>query len=174
MEIKNIVVGKLETNCYILSKDKKCLIIDPGDEGNKIIANIKDEVIGIIITHHHFDHIGSLKEVSQYYNCPIYDYSNLKDNNIIGPFSFKRIKTPGHTDDSITIYFDQENIMFVGDFIFYNSIGRMDLGGNINDMKKSIESILLYQDDIKLYPGHFISTSIGEERKNLERIIKML
>ena len=57
--------------------------------------------------------------------------------------------------------------MFVGDFVFNGSIGRTDLGGNEIDMKKSIETILSYDDSIRLYPGHYLSTTIGDERKKL-------
>ena len=172
MEINSVVVGPLDTNCYILNNNGKVIIIDPGDEADKIINEVNGEVVGIIITHHHFDHVGALDEIKKYYKVNVYDYSNLKENNKIDNFDFKMIRTPGHTDDSITIYFEKEKIMFVGDFIFYGSIGRTDLGGNISDMKKSIESILLYDDDIKLYPGHFIPTKIGIERNNLMNIIR--
>lgn len=172
MEINSVVVGPLDTNCYILNNNGKVIIIDPGDEKDKIINEANGEVVGIIITHHHFDHIGAMEEIKNYYKVNVYDYSNLKENNKIDDFEFKMIRTPGHTDDSITIYFEKEKIMFVGDFIFYGSIGRTDLGGNISDMKKSIESILLYDDDIKLYPGHFIPTKIGIERNNLINIIR--
>lgn len=174
MNIKSVVVGSLDTNCYILEKDGEVLIIDPGAEEEKIIENITGKVVGIIITHHHFDHVGALEKIKQYYNVKVYDFSNLTEDSMIGNFSFKVLFTPGHTDDSITIYFKEDNVMFVGDFIFYGSIGRTDLGGNDLDMKKSIESILLYDDSIKLYPGHFIPTSIGIERHNLENIIKMI
>lgn len=172
MEINSVVVGPLDTNCYILNNNGKVIIIDPGDEKDKIISEVNGEVVGIIITHHHFDHVGAMEEIKNYYKVNVYDYSNLKENNKIDNFDFKMIRTPGHTDDSITIYFEKEKIMFVGDFIFYGSIGRTDLGGNISDMKKSIESILLYDDDIKLYPGHFIPTKIGIERNNLINIIR--
>lgn len=172
MEINSVVVGPLDTNCYILNNNGKILIIDPGDDKDKIINKITGEVVGIIITHHHFDHVGALDEIKNYYKVDVFDFNNLKANNKISNFEFKMIHTPGHTDDSITIYFEKEKIMFVGDFIFYGSIGRTDLGGNIFDMKKSIESILLYDDDIKLYPGHFIPTKIGIERNNLMNIIK--
>lgn len=172
MEINSVVVGPLDTNCYILNNNGKVIIIDPGDEKDKIINEVNGEVVGIIITHHHFDHVGAMEEIKNYYKVNVYDYSNLKENNKIDNFEFKMVRTPGHTDDSITIYFEKEKIMFVGDFIFYGSIGRTDLGGNISDMKKSIESILLYDDDIKLYPGHFIPTKIGIERNNLINIIR--
>jgi hypothetical protein len=172
MKINSVVVGPLDTNCYILNNNGKVIIIDPGDEEDKIINEVNGEVVGIIITHHHFDHVGAMEEIKKYYKVNVYDYSNLKENNKIDNFDFKMIRTPGHTDDSITIYFEKEKSMFVGDFIFYGSIGRTDLGGNISDMKKSIESILLYDDDIKLYPGHFIPTKIGIERNNLINIIR--
>lgn len=139
MRIKSVVVGSLETNSYIIEKEGEILIIDPGDEANKIIESITGEVAGIIITHHHFDHVGALESVKKYYNAKVYDYSNLKEENNIGVFTFRVIPTPGHTDDSISVYFKDDNVMFVGDFVFNGSIGRTDLGGNEKDMKKVLK-----------------------------------
>ena len=62
MNIKKISVGRLQANCYILEKDNKVLIIDPGDELDKIDELIDGEVIGVLITHNHFDHVSALKE----------------------------------------------------------------------------------------------------------------
>ena len=54
--------------------------------------------------------------------------------------------------------------MFVGDFIFRGTIGRCDLeGGNIKDMKNSLNIIKKYDKDVKLYPGHGDITTIGYE-----------
>ena len=79
MDIQPIVVGPLETNCYIITKDNKCLIVDPGDEANKIIKAIdKKEVLGILLTHSHFDHVGALNEIKDYYNVLVYDYNNQR------------------------------------------------------------------------------------------------
>lgn len=62
--------------------------------------------------------------------------------------------------------------MFTGDFIFKNSIGRVDLlGGNINDMKKSLDKMKKYNDDIKIYPGHGDSTILGNEKNNFDYYI---
>lgn len=158
MQINRVIVGSLETNCYILIKDNKCLVIDPGDEIDKIKKEIgKKEVVGVIVTHYHFDHIGALN----YFDKDlILDKSNLeeKEYNING-FNFEVIYTPGHKEDCITIYFKEENIMFTGDFIFEGTIGRMDLeGGSTVDMKKSLDKIKKYDKNIKLYPGHGNST----------------
>ena len=56
--------------------------------------------------------------------------------------------------------------MFVGDFIFYENIGRVDLpGGSFEEMISSINKIKKYDDNIVLYPGHGEETSIGHEKK---------
>ena len=61
MIIDRVIVGPLAENCYIVTKKAKTIIIDPGDEADKIIEATKDKnVVGILITHHHFDHVLSL------------------------------------------------------------------------------------------------------------------
>ena len=162
MNIKKIVVGQLEENCYILEKNNKCIIIDPGDEASKIVDNIKYPVVGILITHCHFDHVGALQELKEKYN--------IKENNYnIEGFKFEVINTPGHTNDSKTFYFKDENIMFVGDFIFKNGVGRMDLPtGSEKDMLDSLNMIFKYPEDIIIYPGHGDCTTLKDEKNNMQ------
>lgn len=169
MDLKIIKVGELEENCYIISNGKT-IIIDPGDEADKIISYLKNnnlDLDSILITHHHFDHVGALEEVLKYKKVAVYDISNLKekDYNISG-FNIEVIYTKGHTDDSITYYFKDYNIMFTGDFIFEGSIGRTDLGGNTIDMINSLKKIIKYNEDIIIYPGHGNSTILKNEIKN--------
>ncbi len=169
MIIKCVKVGPLETNCYILIKDGKSLVIDPGDDLNKIEKLIQDEVQGVIITHYHFDHIGVLNDILSKYKTKVYDYRNLSEGyNKIGPFEFKVLFTPGHKEDAISILFEGDKKLFSGDFIFNGSIGRCDLeGGNYQDMQRSIKKVLNYEDNIIIYPGHGEKTTLGAERKNL-------
>ena len=163
MKIDKVIVGPLETNCYVLSINNKCIVIDPGDEYNKIKKVINDrEVVGVIITHHHFDHIGALK----YFDRELLlDKSNLEEKEYnIDNFNFEIIYTPGHKEDSITIYLKKENIMFTGDFIFKGTIGRMDLpGGSYKDMQESLNKISKYDRNIKIYPGHGEETILKNE-----------
>ena len=161
MKIECIKVGYLQTNCYILDINNQILVIDPGDEYDKIASVINNrKVIGCIVTHYHFDHIKALDHFSN-----IYDIYNLKEGvNTIGPFNFEIIYTPGHREDCITIYFQEEKIMFVGDFIFEDGIGRCDLeGGDMNMMVNSLRKISKYDNSITIYPGHGDKTKLGIE-----------
>lgn len=169
MEIKCVVTGFLDENCYLLIKDGKCLVVDPGDDFHKIKDEIGDnKVLGVLITHSHADHIGALRNFLTKRSIKIFKKSNLEEKEYsIGDFKFKCIYTPGHSKDSVTFYFEEEKIMFIGDFIFKESIGRCDLpGGSEAEMKQSIKKILEYPDDIRLYPGHCQDTSLGDEKIN--------
>lgn len=170
MKIKIIKVGDLETNCYLIIKNNKCLIVDPGDEFEKIkdaITCLNLTPLKVLITHSHYDHTGALEDILNEYNIDKIDYSNYtNDSNIISidEFKFKMIYTPGHKSDLITYYFYNENKMFCGDFIFKNNIGRWDLEtGSEKDMFNSISKIKNYQKDIIIYPGHGETTNLNYE-----------
>ena len=166
MQIKRIIVGKLQTNCYLIISNDKCLIIDPGSETNKIINTIGNLTpIAVIITHYHFDHIGALDEIENYYQIPVYDYHNLGTINI-DTFNFEIISTKGHSNTGISIYFSKEKILFTGDFLFKGTIGRTDMpDSNPYLMIESIKEIKQYPEDIKVYPGHGDITILKEEKQ---------
>ena len=168
MEIKRVVVGELEENCYVLINNDDCLVIDPGAEFNKIKDVIGNRnVLGVLITHNHFDHVGALNDVLEYYNTKKYDFNNLDEGECqLGSFKFDVVYNPGHTNDSISFYFKEDRIMFVGDFIFLESIGRCDLaGGDFSKMEQSIDKLTTIKDNITLYPGHGIKTTLDYEKR---------
>ena len=153
MEIKCVVTGYLDENCYVLSNNGKCLVVDPGDDYPDIKEAIGDnQVLGVLITHSHADHIGALRNFLTKRSIKIFKSSNIDDGMFfdIGDFHFQGFHTPGHSKDSVTFFFPEENIMFGSDSV----------------LKSSIQWILGYDDDIVLYPGHYDSTTIGHERKN--------
>lgn len=169
MEVEMIVTGALDENCYVLKKNNTCLVIDPGDDYDKIKEVIgEDKVLAVLITHSHFDHIGALRNFLKKKSIKIVKKSNTQDDGIItiGDFTFQTLYTSGHSSDSISFYFEDEKIMFVGDFIFKNSIGRCDLPtGSVPEMDKSLDKIKKYPGDIILYPGHGETTTLLEEMK---------
>lgn len=168
MEIKAVPVGELLCNCYIIMKNSHALIVDPGDEANLIMSAVGDLIVdGILVTHHHFDHVGALKEIETYYSTSVYDRHNLEEKTYtIGEFTFDVVYTPGHTKDSITFYFKDDQKMFTGDFLFYQSIGRTDLsGGDDQEMMASLNRIKRYPSEITFYPGHGPHSTLEYEKK---------
>ena len=169
MDIKRVVTGYLEENCYIISDDKAALVIDPGDDYPKIEEAIAGKkVLGVLITHLHHDHIGALKHFLKKRSIAILKKGNLEEREYtLGNFTFNVIFTPGHSKDSVTYYFKDINTMFVGEFIFKNDVGRWDLpGGSEEEMKQSITKIKEYEKDTILYPGHGDETTLDSEIKN--------
>lgn len=169
MNIKTIKVGTLGTNCYILIIKNNCLIIDPGADYNEIAVQIGSyNVLGILVTHHHFDHVGALQQVIDKYNALVYDRKYLEQKNYrIGDFNFDVIYTPGHTEDSVTFLFKDEKVMFTGDFLFKGTIGRTDLPtGDYHKITNSLKLIREYDTNIRIYPGHGADSTLELELKN--------
>ncbi|MCR5703475.1 MAG: MBL fold metallo-hydrolase [Eubacterium sp.] len=89
LEIKNILVGELYTNCYIV-KNKATgegFIVDPGDDDVKIFAHIaKMEMtpMAILLTHGHIDHMGAAEALKERYQIPIY-VSEKEEQVLLNP-----------------------------------------------------------------------------------------
>ena len=195
-----VVSGEFQVNCYIVYDEtsKKAIIIDPGQDGKKVIdkiENLKLKPELLINTHGHFDHTFSDDIIRQKYNIPLAihkdDLDMLADANknfstIIGdPVTIKEpeiifdneetketsfckysvIYTPGHSKGSVCILID--NILFAGDTIFKNSIGRTDLyGGDYDELIQSLQKIKDYSQDMIICPGHGPFTTLKQELKN--------
>lgn len=86
----------------------------------------------------------------------------------LGGFEIRTVSVPGHTIGSVCYYFEKEGILFSGDTLFSGSVGRSDFPtGNAGQLKRAIEDKLMcLSDDVKVFPGHGESTSIGYEREH--------
>jgi glyoxylase-like metal-dependent hydrolase (beta-lactamase superfamily II) len=80
----------------------------------------------------------------------------------------KVIHTPGHTAGGVCYYFYKEDVLFSGDSLFFESMGRTDFPtGNSSELLKSIcNKLMTLPDKVKVYPGHGNSTTIGYEKEN--------
>jgi glyoxylase-like metal-dependent hydrolase (beta-lactamase superfamily II) len=150
----------------------------------------------IINTHCHIDHAAEVKHVQQYFNIPYYIHedelpllkmlpqqgemfgmsiagipsvdSYLKEGDVLefGTIKGKVLHTPGHSPGGISLLFDRD--VFVGDCLFYDSIGRTDLHkGDYEQLITSIKSKLLTLDEQnRVFPGHGPATTIGREKSH--------
>lgn len=86
----------------------------------------------------------------------------------IAPFECEILHTPGHSPGSVSYIFHQEEKIFSGDVLFKQGVGRTDLyGGDAAEIIKSIrQKLYRLPDTYKIYPGHGISTSIGEQKRS--------
>lgn len=174
----------MDNNSYLIFNKKEAIVIDPSFSGQEIIDNIPNDtkVVGILLTHAHFDHCYDTQLLVNKYACPVYiheadkntyykyRYDDLTDMKVkdfakaikwfnhnqlkIGSFEIEVLPTPGHSAGSVVYKYN--NYIFVGDTLFYNSYGRTDLGNsNPIDMYKSLN--LLWKelkDNNLILPGH--------------------
>lgn len=185
VKITKISGNVFASNVYLVESKKTNFLVDTGMRNSeRILQKIEEkglEIDSIILTHRHYDHVGNVKVLSEKLNISVYAHESaakalrIGDNETIISRSFgvnmpklkvhsleekelskfEIIKTPGHSECSISIYHPEEKILFSGDTIFANGgIGRTDLPtGNFNELKSSLE--LLGRMDVKsLYPGH--------------------
>lgn len=87
MKLKKLPLGPLGTNCYIVSKSNQALVFDPGGDAPNVIKYLEDndlELIGILLTHAHFDHIGGVEELRKAYKVDVYLH-DLEKNWLSSP-----------------------------------------------------------------------------------------
>ncbi len=152
----------------------------------------------VLLTHSHFDHVLAIPEIvretearvaiheadaESLYHPPewcrafVHDLPEgvsadrtLSDGDhvSIGDLDLEVIHTPGHTPGGISLRIEAEDILFSGDALFREGLGRSDLpGGNARLLQDSITRRLLTMPDrTTVYPGHGPITTIGHESRN--------
>jgi len=81
VKVYPLPVGGYQTNCYILSVEKRAVIVDPGDDANKIVAYLETNGLvpeAVLITHGHFDHLGALEQIQEKYPVDVYIHQDEK------------------------------------------------------------------------------------------------
>ena len=151
----------------------------------------------VLLTHSHFDHIGAADALRERYRIPVCCHEAEKEL-LMSPamnltemtgrgygikpdrtfadgqeFSAAGIKirvihTPGHTAGGACYYLWENGIIFSGDTLFYESVGRTDFPtGSMNLLISSIkEKLMILPEETVVYPGHNESTDIGHERRH--------
>lgn len=195
---KILLLGDIDVNCFFIERNNKCYIVDPGYEKEKVqkyVKNNKLEVLGILLTHGHIDHIGAIDS----FDVPVFlhkkEYEIIIDNYKNGfdfygketPYSLDKINlikidestvfeiddkkievihTPGHTIGGVCYKFG--NDVYTGDTLFNGSVGRWDFPtGNLNTLKKTVVNLIDSQaDNVKIHLAHGPSSTIKIEKNN--------
>jgi len=169
--IKIEIIPCLQDNYRYLIIDESnndACVVDPS-EAKPIINFIQRENINlkyILNTHHHFDHIGGNKELTEKYNSTVVGFKHdteripeisilVEDNQVWKKDNFeaKIIHIPGHTTGHIGFYFFKEKVIFTGDTLFSLGCGRI-FEGTYKQMFESLSKIKNLPDDTKIYCGH--------------------
>lgn len=164
MTLKKFEVGPFAENTYVLSKNGSCIVVDPGfstesefQAFQKTISDSNENLIAVLLTHAHVDHVLGLQRLLKDFKVPV--YLNIEDLFLwenfgsqatmfglrqigfsftpeplpasgkfkIGEFEFECLYTPGHSPDHISFYFENDQLVIAGDALFRESIGRTDL-----------------------------------------------
>ena len=151
----------------------------------------------VLLTHGHFDHCMAAQEVAEHFGNSLYVHEDAKetmenpaynccgmigrnlvfhadkyfhgekDQLSLAGFEIDVLHTPGHTIGGVCFYVQSEGILFSGDTLFCESVGRTDFPkGSMSQLVRSIqEKLLPLPDDTKVLPGHGEWTTIGKERR---------
>lgn len=206
IKVKVFTFSPIQENTYVLyNEHKKAIIIDPGcyfpAEQEQLLQFIETtglEVVQLLNTHCHLDHVFGNKWVYETFKTPLHihpdeepmlkmaplsgekwglpfenyhgplQYLHEGDTILLGNDALKVILAPGHSPASICFYSEFDSFLIGGDVLFRESIGRTDLpGGNHEKLLTSIrEQLFTLPNDVKVYPGHGLTTTIGHEKRH--------
>ncbi|HVH65325.1 MAG TPA: MBL fold metallo-hydrolase [Candidatus Acidoferrum sp.] len=181
LSIQKVHVGEKDTNCYIVacSDSKEAVVIDPGDDAQKIVGQLPGLTVRwICFTHAHPGHSGAKEAIKSATQAPtamhLADataylksadrYLTSGDLLPFGAFQLEVLLTPGHTPGGLS--YRVGNHVFTGDTLLPGKIGRVDLpGSSPQQMVLSLHGqLLVLPDNTVVYPGHGPNTTIGQER----------
>jgi hydroxyacylglutathione hydrolase len=197
MDVVGFTVGPVQENAWLASQDGRALLVDPGEEADRLSKEIEErrlEVEAILITHCHFDHVGAVAAMARATGAPVHcpagevqileninDYVRFPgfgpfepyspehsvkggDRLTLAGFDIDVISTPGHSPDHVT--YRVGDVIFSGDVLFQNSIGRTDLPGSDHaTLMRSIATLLdTLPGETHVLPGHMGPTTLDAER----------
>ncbi len=178
---------------YLLISDGKALVIDPARNWQAYVdgtADLGAQIVAVADTHVHADYISGASDMANALNVPYYlhpadnrhvyegtqgklNITPVDDGMVIeiGKGMIAAFHTPGHTLGSTT-FLVGETAAFSGDFLFVKSIGRPDLGGQVDTWsamlwKSVVRAKQILPADIMIYPAHYSSDSERQDDRSI-------
>lgn len=186
LKIERLICGMLESNCYVIYHEDggQCYVIDPGYGARAISDVIRTHSLkpkAILLTHHHYDHVGAVKKLRDEFPCPVYLHRAdcdmygkpvdvyMEDGDIIDLEGelIRVVSTPGHTKGSVCFLSEASKVVFTGDTVFNVDLGRTYLeDGSEAEMRDSILNVVDgWNNDMMIYPGHGDGCTMKTVRK---------
>jgi len=169
MQARGFTVGPLQENCWVIEENGRAIVVDPGDEADRLIEAVDGLTVdAILLTHTHFDHVGAVAPLARHTGapvlCPATEVFILRDINRYvfpgyGPYEpydpertldggehlslagleIDVLFTPGHSPGHVSFSIPDHGLLLSGDVLFQGSIGRTDLPGG--DFDRLMQSI---------------------------------
>ena len=183
-----IVMGEEESKAFVIDPG------DCAVKVYERLKELGVECAGILLTHGHFDHITGVNELKELTGSAVYAGKDeerllldsdlnvskrirhpvtvkadklLEDGEEVAEsgLKFKTLFTPGHTDGSVCFYFEDEGVLFSGDTIFKQGMGRTDLPTGCEEklFYSLTHKLMKLPGETKCYPGHGGTTDIASE-----------
>ena len=150
---------------WVMQSGSDISVIDPGD-ALPVLEHIKKNdlnLVDILLTHHHFDHVGGTlqlkKQISGKVYGPFGDIEGVdvhvteKDKVETLDYEFSVLETPGHTLDHIAFVDKQKKLVFCGDTLFSAGCGRV-FEGTFEQMHNSIQKLNRLDPETVIYCAH--------------------
>ena len=154
---------------HAITYGDRVILIDCGEGAMQQLMRVGIDfrrIDKVILSHHHFDHIGGNIELKEKYDSIVvgykYDAERIPEINVLvednqiwkeDNFEAKIIHIPGHTTGHIAFYFFNEKIIFTGDTLFSLGCGKI-FEGTYKEMFESLSKIKNLPEDTKIYCGH--------------------
>ena len=150
---------------WVIQSGSDISVIDPGDASpvKELINTNNLNLVDILLTHHHFDHVGGTLELKEQIDGKVYGpVGNIEgidihvtENDTIKTLDceFSVLETPGHTLDHIAYVERQKNLVFCGDTLFSAGCGRV-FEGTFEQMHNSVQKLNQLVPETMIYCAH--------------------
>ncbi len=166
-----IPIAQLTDNYAYLVVDEptgKAAVVDCA-EAEPVLRTVREadvELVAILPTHHHWDHIGGNEDLLRRRPLEVYGYEGqghripgctreVKDGDTIhvGGLGARIVFIPAHTAGHVAYHFEPERAVFTGDTLFAGGCGRL-FEGDAAMMIRSLSKLMTLPDDTRVYFGH--------------------
>ncbi|KJR07221.1 Zn-dependent hydrolase [Gordonia sihwensis] len=183
----------VNNNVWVVGDDDQAVIIDAAHDAAPILKAVGDrDVVAIVLTHAHNDHIGVAPELAEATGAPIllhpademlWDrthpgvaHDELSDGQriVVGGHELEVINTPGHSPGSCVVWAPSANVLFSGDTLFQGGPGATGRSfSSFDDIIASIrDRILVLDPQTRVCTGHGDETTVGAEAGDLDEWIR--